>query len=321
MATPTISEIVTTKIENRSGKLADNVTKNTALLQRLKSKGNVRTVAGGRVIFEELAYAENSTYKRYQGYEVLDISPSDVFTAASFNWKQAAVAVTISGLEQLQNAGKEQMIDLLRGRVGNAEDTFMNNLSIDIYSDGTADSGKQIGGMQLLVSDTGLGTVGGIDSTAFPFWQNSIFDGSVEAVTISATTIVSSMNTLYLRTARNRDQVDLIVADNNFYSFYWEALQQNQRFTSPNEGEAGFLSLKFNNADVVFDGGQGGACPTDRMYFLNTKFISYRPHAQRNVVPLNPDRHATNQDAVVKLIGWAGNMTVRNRSLQGVMLP
>jgi predicted transcriptional regulator of viral defense system len=98
------SEIITTTLRNRSGKLADNVSANNALLSRLKEKGKIKPVSGGRVIVQELDYAENVTYTRYSGYETLNISPSDVFSAAEFSWKQAAVAVSISGLEQLQNS-------------------------------------------------------------------------------------------------------------------------------------------------------------------------------------------------------------------------
>ena len=99
----TMTEIVTTTLRNRTGKLADNITKNNALLNRLKRKGNVKPVSGGRTIVQELEYAENGTFKRYSGYEALDIQPSDVFTGAEYNYAQAAVAVSISGLEMLQN--------------------------------------------------------------------------------------------------------------------------------------------------------------------------------------------------------------------------
>jgi len=150
MTSPNLDEITTTTLRNRSGKLADNFTHNNVLLYRLKEKGKARPFSGGRTIVHELAYAENSTFKRYSGYETLDISPSDVFTAAEYNIKQAAVAVTISGLEQIQNSGKEQVLDLLESRIENAEGTFMNELSQDLYSDGTADGGKQIGGLQSL---------------------------------------------------------------------------------------------------------------------------------------------------------------------------
>ena len=37
------------------------------------------------------------------------------------------------------------------------------------------------------------------------------------------------------------------------------------------------------------------------------------------MVPLDPDRFSVNQDAMVKLIAWAGNLCMSNRFLQGVM--
>jgi hypothetical protein len=84
--------------------------------------------------------------------------------------------------------------------------------------------------------------------------------------------------------------------------------------------QAGFESLKFQSADVVFDGGIGGGCPASHMYFLNTDYIYLRPHAKRQYVPLAPDRFSTNQDAMVKLIGWAGNMTTSGAQFQGVLI-
>ncbi len=290
------------------------------MLYRLKERGKQKPVSGGRTIVQELSYAENGTYKRYSGYETLDITPSDVFTAAEFNHKQAAVAVTMSGLEQLQNAGDEQVIDLLESRIENAEVTMMNNISADIYSDGTADGGKQIGGMQHLVSDAGTGTVGAINSSTWSFWQNYVFDFSSNSLTPGAATIQEAMNTSWLNLKRNRDKPDLIVADNTYFQYYWQSLQAIQRIGSPKMAEAGYDSLKFMSADVVADGGQGGDAPSAHMYFLNTSFLFFRPHAQRNFVPLSPDRYAVNQDALVKLMAWAGNMTVNNRSLQGVIV-
>lgn len=320
MPSPGLDEITTTTLRARSKKLADNVTKNTALLQRLSDKGNVRPVSGGRTIVEELEYAENGTFKRYSGGEALDITPSDVFTAAEFNWKQAAVAVVINGLEELQNSGEEAVIDLLESRISNAEKTMKNNIGSDVYSDGTADGGKQIGGLQLLVSDAGTGTVGGISSNTWAFWRSQVFDFSNNSLTPGATTIQQAMNTLYLNLCRGSDKPDLIIADNLYYGYYWASLQAIQRISSENKGVAGFESLKFMGADVVADGGMNGAAPSAHMWFLNTDHIAWRPHRKRNFVPLNPDRYSTNQDAMIKLIAVAGNMTVRNRSLQGVIV-
>ena len=221
MASPNLNEIVTTTLRNRSGKLADNITNNNALLSRMKKKGSIKPVSGGRTIVQELEYAQNGTYQRYAGYQVLNIQPSDVFTAAEFDWKQAAVAVTWNGLEiDVQNTGAEQIIDLLESRIQNAEKTMANNLSYDLYSNGTADGGLQVGGLQLLVADApNSGVVGGIDRSQWPFWRNQVFSGTTNGgQAIAATNIQSYMNQLWLATKRQSDSVDLIVADNSYFN-------------------------------------------------------------------------------------------------------
>lgn len=321
MASPNLNEIVTTTLRNRTGKLADNMSKNNMLLKRMKQRGSIDPVDGGRTIVQELEYAENATYTRYAGYEALNIQPSDVFTAAEYDWKQAAVAVTISGLEgDVQNVGENAIIKLLSSRVKNAEKTMANNLSIDMYSNGTADSGKQIGGLQLLVADTPTtGVVGGIDRAQWTFWRNLSFSGVTNGGgAVSNTTITGYMNSIYLQTSRGNDHPDLWLADNNYFQNYWQSLQAIQRITNSELGEAGFTNLKYMNSDVVFDGGQGGGCPTNHMYALNTDYIKYRPSSTRNMVPLE-NVQSINQDATVQLIVWAGNMTVSNASLQGVL--
>lgn len=316
----TAGEIVATTLRNRTGKAADNVTKNNALLTRLRKKGNVKVVSGGRTIMQEIEYAENGTYKRYSGYEALNISPSDVFTFAEYNYAQAAVAISMSGLEMIQNSGEEAVISLLSGRIKNAERTLQNNIALDIYSDGTADGGRQIGGLQLLVAATPTNTVGGINASTYTFWQNIAFSAVTNGGSAATSANIQSyMNRLWVQLVRGADKIDLIPADNNYYRLYLESLQAIQRITSTEMAEAGFDSLKYMMADVVLDGGFGGGAPTNTMYFLNTDYIFFRPASERNFVPLGDDRFAVNQDAMVKLIGFAGNMTVSNRRLQGYL--
>jgi len=104
---------------------------------------------------------------------------------------------------------------------------------------------------------------------------------------------------------------------------YVQALQAIQRITSEESGAAGFASLKFygggTSADVVLGGGVGGQATSNHMFFLNTDYIFFRPHKDRNFVPIGGERQAINQDAVVKLLGWAGNLTCSNQQLQGLL--
>lgn len=334
MADPNISEIATVTLESRTGELADNVTRNNALLARLSKRGNVKPVDGGRVIRQEIEWDNNLTYKRYSGYDSLNISPSTVFSSAEFNYAQAAVAISISGLEMLQNAGEEAIIDLLASRISNAERTMRNMVSYDIYSDGTADGSKQIGGLQALVPiDPTTGIVGGINRATAQntFWRNQRYRATTDGgAAMTSANIQTYMNRLWYLCVRGADQPKFIVADNTSYRLYEESLQAIQRIGSPDTADAGFQTLKFKSADVVLDGGyQGsaslpsgystGGAPSSTMYFLNTDYLFFRPHRKRNMVPLDPDRFATNQDAMVKLIGFAGNMTGSNFFLQGIL--
>lgn len=269
MASPNLSEIITTTLRNRSGELADNVSKGNALLNRLKAKGAWKT-ASGRTIVQELDYAENGTFMYYSGGEVLDVSASDVLSAAEFNWKQAVCAVTATGLEiDVQNTGKEAIIDLFDARIRNAQRTMKNNITNGMYSDGTGTSGKQIGGLQLLVAnDPTTGTVGGINRASYSFWQNQTYDASSDGGTAAtASNIQTYMNSLYLLCSRGTDRPDLITADSAYYALFWGSLQANQRFTDPKMAEAGFTTVKFAGADVVYEDNSGH--PSNTMYFLS----------------------------------------------------
>ena len=99
------------------------------------------------------------------------------------------------------------------------------------------------------------------------------------------------------------------------------SLVAQQRFVNAKLAEAGFENLKFKGADVIYDGGIGGACPAKHMYFLNTDYLKLRPHRDRNFKVIGDrERVAVNQDAIYRIIGWAGNLTMSNAQLQGVLI-
>ena len=309
----TYTEIVTTTLAGYSKTMADNVTNNNALLRHIDRNGN-KSPATGRTIVQELEYAANSTTKWYSGYEVLDTSTSNVFTAAEFNYKQLAGNVVISGLEQVENSGSEQIFNLLKSRIRNLEKSLKNTMATALYADGTGTDSKEIGGLQLLVPGTVGNTVGGINSGTYTFWANQVYDFSTEGVTASATTIQTAMNTLWLACIRGADRPNVIVADTTYFGFYWASLQTNQRFTSDESASAGFMNLMFMDAPVYYD----DQCPTTKMYFLNTDYLFLRYAEGREFVPLG-EKASVNQDALVMPVAWAGNLTVSNRARQGVI--
>lgn len=329
-ANSSISDIIATNIQSRTGELADNVTNNNALLRRLKDRGNVKTFSGGNVILQEIMYNDSTTNNTnsYSGYEVLNVSQNSPISSAQFSITQYAAAVSISGLEMIQNSGKEAIIDLLDGRMMVAEAQLANRIGADIYTDGTGNSGKNITGLGAAVPDApSTGTYGGINRANYTFWRSQKYSGVTDGGSaVSASNIQSYMDSLAVQLIRGTDKPDLIVADSNFYRLYLQSMQSIQRVTDGGNSTqgAGFASLKYYGAgmasDVVLDGGIGSAATANHMWFLNTKYLMFRPHVDRNFVPIGGERQAVNQDAIVKLIGWAGNLTSSGPQFCGVLI-
>ncbi len=322
MAIPnsTYTEIVTTTLDNYRQELADNVLANIPLLTRLKKKGNTDEASGGVNLLENLMYTTNGTAKWYSGLETLDVSQSDVLTSASFAWKEFNANVVISGLEKAQNSGTAQSVhNLLKARIKVAEKTCQNNIGAALFYSNTENSGKSIGGLQYLVQDlpTASSSPGGINQSSQTWWRNQYYDFSDNSVTASTSTIQHAMNKVFLAAQRNADMIDLWIGDSTYFMYYLESLTANQRFMDDVEAGAGFKSLKFwgGSSDVIYDPN----APANHMYGLNTNYIHYRPHSDWNFVTL-ADKTSVNQDATVIPLYWKGNMTVSNRSLQGVIV-
>ena len=327
-ANSAVSDIIATTIQQRSGKLADNVMNNDAGLYTLKEKGNVRPFGGGNVILEELMYndPDTNTTNSYSGYETINIGANSPISAAQFSIAQYASSVVISGLEILQNSSKEAIIDLMEGRVKVAEAQLQNRLAADLYGNGTGNGGKNLTGFgaALPVLPTS-GTYGGIDRNTWSFWRNQYYRAVTDGgAATTAANIQQYMTTVALRCVRGKNMVDTIIADGTYYALYVNSLQAIQRVTDSKMAGAGFSNLMFygggTSAKVVLDGGIGSSTYSNDantaytgnaagMWGLNTDFIFFRPHRDRNFVAIGGERQAVNQDAVVKLIGFAGNLT------------
>lgn len=312
----TFTEMVTTTFRNHPTEVSDNVSKHNALYRRLSTGGRIKKLSGGYEIVRPLEYAENSTYQRYSGFDALNIGASDILTAAKFDWVQAAVHVVASGRELRMNSGKEQLIDLAKSRRSNAIKTASNNMSLDLYSSGSLSN--QMGGLGLIFSTSGVGTVGGIDASTYTWWGNQYQEMSGSNTYAD---IKNDMIKLWLKCTRGNDKPGLIVSTNDLWAAYWASLTSLQRYNdNTSEATAGFDSLKFQTADVIHDLEATNFTSTgEKMYFINSDYLELVVHRDANWTTLD-DKMSVNQDAVVIPVIWQGQMTVSNRAVQGVLI-
>ncbi len=314
MASPNLTEALTATLRNYSSEIADSVTNNNAFLTWLSKTGAMRTCDGGATIDETLAYQENPNGGSFSGFDTLPMNAVEVFSAASFDWKEYAVPFLMSGREEGINSGKARVFDLWKGKLDNAKATMANLLSEGIASDGTGNGGKDITGLQAAIpSDPTTGTYGGINSATWTFWRSQLKD---TASPITTSTITQAMNELWAACVRGIQHPHLILAGETFFSIYEATLMAQQRFTTETKAKYGFQTLQYKTADVVLDNDHMSAL---RAYFINTNGMKWRPHKDINMVPGEP-RHPVNQNAKGTFLLFMGNLATSVRRDQGLLI-
>ena len=315
-ANTSISDLIATGLDSRTGEIANNVLGNNAVTAALKAKGRVKTASGGVQIMEELSFTTNPNGGAYDGYDELPTAPADVISAAMYDWKQYACPVVISGREEMINSGKEALLDLIESRIEVAQSTMANLVETGVYGDGTGYSGKAITGLGAIVEATATAsqtsTVGGISRTNYSFWRSYYATTS----TASAALLQAAMNTMMASCTRGSDSPDVWIFGASMWGEYLASLQAIQRFTDPKTANLGFNTLKFQNADCYLGGGIGGVVGATTILALNSKYLRWRPHSKRNFVTL-PKRDSFNQDAHVRILAVMANLTCRGCQFNG----
>lgn len=303
----------TTLVKYASENLEDNIFQSNALYYLLAGSESLRKpgsktykeLDGGRVIVEPLLYATNSTAGSYSGYDVLDTDPQEGMTNAEFEWKQYSVSVSISGREKRQNSGESQVIDLLDGKIMQAEMSLIESMNGDLFTDGTGNASKDITGLVLAVDSAGI--YGNIDRSSNTWW------GSQETA-VSGPLTIDVMRTMYNDCSKGykKDHPDLILTDQDEYEAYEAKLQPDMRFSDNKLADAGFENLKFKGSSMVFD----EVANAGVMYFLNTAKMGIRVHRDAKFT-VTEEQKPVDQDAFVKQILWMGNLVTKNASRLG----
>jgi hypothetical protein len=310
MAEPTVTQLVATTIANYHRQLADNVSNSNAITALLKQNGRTRVVEGGRVISTPLTYAEE-TFAWYAGTELLSRATKETISEADYAPANAVASVTMSGPDLAKNRSRERIINLLEGKLDNAEATMSNNITKAVYGDGSV--AKSFVGLRAMVTDNGTGIVGGIDATTWTFWKNQ-FQSVARATGLQYPALKAAMNALWMKLIRGTEKPDLVVADGEIYSTFESGLQENQRYADARLGALGFETLKYKTAAIVFDGAATGLTGA---YFINTKYMKFEIYSGYNFEPLDLPDKSPDMDAVTRHLGFMGCLSLSNRAMQG----
>jgi hypothetical protein len=337
-------------MHNYRKSLTDNLFASRPLLEYFMSKGRVRTVDGGISIVEPLLLGPGEA-NSYGPWQQIQVNAVAGISAAQYPWRQLYATIIISGLEEAQNNGKEQMISLVEAKVMQAEETLKNLCTAMLY--GTR------GGATLPTDWTPLTTLidataaaGGITPAAAPApenqWRSPTWDASANtgtdatggAITIPGAAMTSPYDgsevervlrhMWMLASDGGSDHVDAIFAGTGWYEAYEASLTPQVRYTDTAKANLGFSNLMFKNVPIFWD----PDCPTGTALGLNSKYIGLTLHSERNFTQspftsnlsgsvastANPNPGATAAspaanaiDARVSFITTYGNTTTRQR--------
>jgi hypothetical protein len=295
----------------------DNVFNDYWLLNTLKKGESFKGIDGGGTIEVNLEYALNGTVGFYSDTETISTQRSEVFDKAEFAWKEIAGTVLQSDLEDGVVQGSAKRFDLLDGKLKNLRSTMDDALNASCFSDGSGTSGKEIGGLQLLISSTPTtGTVGTINAANFSFWRNQQASGAQSSAAFD--NLRATMRSIY-NSASNGvagKHPKFAVTTQTVFQGYEGLLTVNERFVDKDSGEGGFKNevLSFKGAKISYD----GDCPSGLLYFYNPAFIKLaylKGHWYKMTGPIRP----ANQTVEVYQVASRANMIVTNRRMLGVV--
>jgi len=313
-------QILTASRAAVSSEIQDLVSDSIALLNILKRKGAIRSFSGPEIRVPLQIAKQNSQWA--QGYDILANPPIELFNSAVFSPAALYTPLSFTGQEMRANEGANQIFDVVKATIDAAKMSAREEMEEALFSDGTADGGKQIIGLAgTIPTVTNTGTYGGISRADNAIWRTSTFDADTDFPTIgtqvNATTIRPMLGRIMTQRSRGMKAADLLLMSPEHYEAYDAATTSIQRITKQGGlASLGFASMEYiyggRTAEIVLAGGIGSSMPANTTYGLDTDSMALRYREGFNFDMLfdGEGQMPINQDAMAQFIGWEGALTM-----------
>jgi hypothetical protein len=325
-------------------KMTDVVYKESPLFVRMVNKKKV--FPGGTSITRPIGYAKlnGSAYSKGENFNTTYVQTDAAFDVSL---KSYYVNITLYGLDDVTNAGREAAFSIVETKMANASMRMAELIARSFYGDGQSSAAdaatssevlttsKELDGLLAWIDDGNNGSgsyttatdvtksftsIGGLTrsdlfNSAPSFGSATVTPasavGGANAYTeraFSAFTLADVNKACGAATFGNK-YADLILVTQNGWNKFWNSIQPNQRFQeeSSDLAKIGFQSMRFNKSVLVVD----QYMPENLMLGLNTDFLEF-------YVTTNPKysfgftgfKEAQNSDNLAGQYLFAGNLVV-----------
>jgi hypothetical protein len=294
-------------------RIVDNVYNSNVLFYRWYH-ANKFTQQGGTQIEQPLMYSRMAAGGSYQGYQLLNVTPTDSIQNAAFPWAQYYTPVTVDGLTLLRADSPLAIADFIATQFKQAEMDMSDNLGAGLWSDGT--NANDIVGLRIAVDNGAIATSYGAIAHSGNAWWNAQIDS-----TTTTMTLVALQNLMGSCTQGGRAPTIMFSTQAN-YNRYWNLNLAPQQFPVQPGGkdiqlaQAGFENLLFNGVPWLVDSHIPTSGSEGNIFLLNEDYAQIVT-ATRADFHLQDFQTPVNQDAMTALLLWAGQLVLGNIQRQG----
>lgn len=281
--------------------------KSNVLLFKLLKKG--KTIPGGKRIQEVLEYGRGNG-GAYGATSKLPLGKKEVFNAAFFDWASYFAGVTVDLEDQRQNSGDLAIVNMVEGKLKNAQKTIRTEMGEDIYLARSANvdaNGNAVGfsGLADLFNTNAAVKYGDIAENDMAEWSANV-DATAEAISFG---VMQKIRRLASIDDNNEGKPDLYITTELLKDAFEATLQQNARYTSRELAAAGFDNILFGAVPIVTDNKQSAGI----VDALNLQFLDILTHQDFNFTKPTWASPIDQPDTKVAFIKWGGQLVCRNR--------
>jgi hypothetical protein len=160
----------------------------------------------------------------------------------------------------------------MNAKLQNTQESLITEMETQLFG-GSGSADNSIDGLQLLCADdpTSSTSVGAINQSTYSWWRNQIKDMASSSFAANG---ISEMRTILNNAMNNRrnDAPDIILSGQTPYEYYEDTVLTYYRVQNNKLADAGFMNQTFKGIPMIWS----PACANTRMYFLNTKFLTFK---------------------------------------------
>lgn len=275
--------------------------KSNVLLYKLLKKG--KTVPGGKKLQAVLEYGKGNTGS-YGASTKLPLSKKEIFNAAFFRWAAYYAGVTIDLDDQRENSGDLAIVNMVNGKLKNAQKGIRQEMGEDVYL--AATDTTKLNGLGDLFNTTTSTEYGEIAEDDMSAWKANVIT-TTEAISF---TVMQAIRRAASIDDNSAGKPNLYMTTETLKDAFEASLQVQARYSDVKLVDAGFDNILFGGMPVVSDNKQSSGI----VDALNTNFLDVDTHKDYNFTKPVWASPIDQPDTKVAFIKWSGQLVCRNRA-------